>query len=94
MENNEVLFQENDVLEVVEGIAESDTAGGGLAKTIVVGAAALLTTLGVVAYKKRNKIDEWRIKRLEKKGYAVYKPQDAEEQQEAYYETKCDEHKE
>lgn len=74
-------MEENKTLEMAEVAVEEmveycePTGKKGLA--IGLGLAAL-GGLGVLAYKGRGKLEDMRVKRLEKKGYVVYRPEELE----------------
>ena len=59
--------------------ATEEESGGSIFSVLAVAAIAGATALVGGAIKKSGKIDEHRIKRLEKKGYVVTKPEPAEE---------------
>lgn len=80
MEENKTMEMEvmNDD-EVMDTYETEETSGKGLG---VVAVGAVLAAVGVgiaVARKNKGKLDEWRIRRLEKKGYVVTKPEDVVE---------------
>lgn len=73
--NNEMELEEiENVAEVMEACEAPEATDGKKIAGIVIGAVAV----GVAAliYKNRKKFESWQIKRLEKKGYVVYKPED------------------
>ena len=79
MDENVKVFDENieeEVIEVCEALEES---GNGMFGAIVIGAVGALGTIGGLVYKNRNKIkdkiEQRYAKKLEKKGYVVYKPE-------------------
>lgn len=69
----------NDIVEEVEEVAVTpEITGGNLKKVAVglgVGAVAVVTAWAI---KNKDKLDEWRIRKLEKKGYTVIKPDTVE----------------
>lgn len=69
----------NDIVEEVEEVAVTpEITGGNLKKVAVglgVGAVAVVTAWAI---KNKDKLDEWRIRKLEKKGYTVIKPETVE----------------
>lgn len=72
---DEIMTEEVDT--TIEAIEEE--SGGSIFSVLAVAAIAGATALVGWAIKKSGKIDEHRIKRLEKKGYVVTKPEPAEE---------------
>lgn len=67
-DNNEEVLDTNEYSE--------ESGGGNLGKIMVVAAIGVVG-LGIACYRKnRGKLDQMRIKRLEKKGYQVYKIDD------------------
>lgn len=73
----------NENVNDIEEIEEVETApeGSGVVEVaaIVVGAVvAVGAGIGALVYKNRDKIDEWRINKLRKKGYVISKIEDAE----------------
>lgn len=82
MEENKVMevetMENNEVMENYEPVTEE--TGNGI-PVAVVGAAVVGIGLGIAAVKKgKGKLTEWNIKRLEKKGYVVTKPEDIVEE--------------
>lgn len=75
MEENKTMEMEvMDNTEVMDTYEPEETSGKGIS---VVAVGAVLAAIGVgvaVVRKRKGKLDEWRIKRLEKKGYVVTKP--------------------
>lgn len=71
MENEIMTNEEMEVVTDME-IDEMPCEGGGLIGKVIVGA-VVTAAAGFAAYKLRDKVDAWRIKRLEKKGYVVSK---------------------
>ena len=61
---------------------EEESSGDGFA-IIAVAVVTGITALGGWLLKKSGKLDEYRIKKLEKKGYVVSKPEPVEEDVEA-----------
>lgn len=76
--NNEMNFEEMvehvdaSELEVFENLDDLECSDNVIGK-IVIGAVAGVVGLGALAFAKRDKIRDWRIKRWEKKGYKVEK---------------------
>lgn len=60
-------------------VADEEESGGDAFAIIAVAVAAGITALGGWLLKKSGKIDEYRIKKLEKKGYIVSKPESEED---------------
>lgn len=79
MNNEEIMATNNDMIETVtdteldyENYEDIETSNGVLGK-VLLGAAVGIGGAAALIYKNRNKILDWRIKRLEKKGYKVEK---------------------
>ena len=79
MNNEEIITTNNDMIETVtdteldyENYEDVGTSSGVLGK-VLLGAAVGVGGVAALVYKNRNKILDWRIKRLEKKGYKVEK---------------------
>ena len=70
-------FTTKEVDDTIDAIEEE--SGRRILRIIMVAAAAGATALTGWAIKKSGKIDEYRIKKLEKKGYVVSKPEPVEE---------------
>ena len=68
-----------DIAEEIEEVGVTpEIAGGNLKKVAVglgVGAVAVVTAWAIM---NKDKLDEWRIRKLEKKGYTVIKPETVE----------------
>lgn len=75
--NVEEVNLEEDVIVVCEDPEEEE---GGALGLILLGAAAVVG-IGAFVLKRIGKIDEWRIKCLQKKGYVVLKPEEVEAQE-------------
>lgn len=74
METNEIMeVEELTTVEDVEIYEESEGSVVGTVLKVVAGAA--IAAGGILLYKGRNKITDWNIKRLEKKGYVITKPE-------------------
>lgn len=69
MENEIMEMQNEEVMEVYE--EPEETTGNGLLGKIVAGAVVVAIGAGALIYKNRNKLEERRIKKLEKKGYVI-----------------------
>lgn len=68
----ETMENGNEVMENYEPVEET---GNGI-PVAVVGAAVVGIGLGIAAVKKgKGKLEKWNIRRLEKKGYVVTKPE-------------------
>jgi hypothetical protein len=73
----EEIKNEEVIEEVVENCDIPEVSSDNMIGKIVAGAVVVCTgALAALAYKNREKLDEIRIKKLEKKGYTVYKPED------------------
>lgn len=89
VEEMELVTNANE--EVLDTYEDSEVLGGGVLGKVLVG--ALITGAGLgAAYlcKNRGKLDEWRIKKLEKKGYQVYKADEVYEDDEYFDEENSD----
>ena len=67
-------FEEIENTEMVEINEETENSGIGTVVKIVAG--VVITGLGILAYKNRHKLEERQIRKLEKKGYLVVRPED------------------
>lgn len=77
--NEEIKKEELEIMEeVVDDYNEVETSGSKMLATVVIG--AVCAGVAAILYKNRGKIEEWRIKRLEKKGYIVYKPDEVDDE--------------
>lgn len=80
MENEIMNTEMVEDVEIYDGVEEttedSDTMSGKTIAGLVFG--GVLVLAGVLLYKNREKFTEWRIKKLQKKGYVVYKPEEVE----------------
>lgn len=76
MEENKTMEMEvMDNNEVVDTYESEETSGKGIS-VVAVGAIAAGIGLGIVAAKKcKGKLEDWKVKSLEKKGYVVTKPE-------------------
>lgn len=68
--NVEEVNLEEDVIVVCEDPSNDENPVG----VVIALAAAAVIGIGAIIMKRKGKFDEWRIKRLEKKGYVVLKP--------------------
>lgn len=82
-------FEEMENTEVSTINDDFETSGGGIAGKIVVGTLAVAAVGAGAALlcknKVKTKIEERRIKKLEKKGYVVYKPDEVVDEPEDEY---------
>ena len=66
----------NEVKDITEAVVDECTnSGNGIRKIVVAGTVVVVAGVGALVYKNRTKLDEMRIKKLEKKGYIVYRPE-------------------
>lgn len=73
-------LEEMENVEIIELDEEPETSGGGILGKIVVGTVVAAVGVGAaLLYKNKGKLDERRIKKLEKRGYVVYKTDDSDE---------------
>lgn len=71
IKNNEIEIVERE-LDIVDDYYEESS--NGISGKVVVGLGIVGIGLGLALYRKnKNKINEWRIKKLEKQGYVVSK---------------------
>ena len=68
---NEIMEMHNEVEFVEVNEEPEETTGNGLLGKIVAGAVVVAIGAGALIYKNRNKLEERRIKKLEKKGYVI-----------------------
>lgn len=81
---NEELKNNNEMVELVEEVdtytpEEEFEESGGILKKVAVGVGALTVgALGTLAVKNRDKLKAWKeertVKKLEKKGYEIFRP--------------------
>lgn len=73
----------NDIEEIEEVEVTPEDSGTVSILPIVIGAgSAVVAGVAALAYKNRAKIEEWKINRLRKKGYTIYKNEDIVEVEE------------
>ena len=75
MEDN-IMTNVNENVEEIETVDETPEEMGenvDLVKVVVGLGAIVVAGVGAVAYKNRDKLEKWMIKKLEKKGYHVAK---------------------
>lgn len=78
MEENKNLEAIEEETEEVDVAPETYSLGNGSIGVIVGLCSIVGATVVGLAIKHRDKLDEWRIRKLEKKGYTVSKPVDVE----------------
>ena len=73
----------NDIeeIEVVE-LTPEDSETVNILPIIIGAGAAVIAGVAAIAYKNRAKIEEWKINRLRKKGYTIYKNEEVVEVEE------------
>lgn len=77
---NEMELVNNSDVEVLDYCDNYEESGSGILGKVMIGAAIAGVGLGAVLLRKnRDKINEWRIRKLEKAGYVVAKVEDNEE---------------
>ena len=75
METPEVIEENIELMEPeIYEMEPEEESGIGLGK-IAIGTALVVGGIGLLCYKFRDKIDEHRVKKLEKKGYTVIQPE-------------------
>lgn len=73
---NEIMELDNDTEAEVYDLEPEEESGNGILGKILIGAGVLAAGgLAALAYKNRAKLEERRIKKLEKKGYTVIRPE-------------------
>lgn len=70
---NEIMTNEIEVVEDVEVVEEQPQKSGAGIIALAVGAGIVAGVTALIC-KNKHKFEEYRIKKLEKKGYVVYKP--------------------
>lgn len=72
--NEELMnYDENENMEVCGNYDDTEASGGGIFGKVLLGLAAVGVGAAVLYHKNKDKIDERRIRKLEKKGYQVTK---------------------
>lgn len=79
MEDKEIMTEEINENEEIEVYNEPEESGSGILGKVVIGALVVVGA-GVAAliYKNKGKLDERRIRKLEKKGYIIQRPIDVD----------------
>ena len=73
----------NDIEEIEEVEVTPEDSGTVNILPIIIGAgSAVVAGVAAIAYKNRAKIEEWKINRLRKKGYTIYKNEEVVEVEE------------
>ena len=73
----------NDIEEIEEVEVTPEDSGTVNILPIIIGAgSAVVAGVAAIAYKNRAKIEEWKINRLSKKGYTIYKNEEVVEVEE------------
>lgn len=73
----------NDIEEIEEVEVTPEDSGTVNILPIIIGAgSAVVAGVAALAYKNRAKIEEWKINRLRKKGYTIYKNEEVVEVEE------------
>ena len=73
---NEIMELDNDTEAEVYDLEPEEESGNGILGKILIGAGVLAAGgLAALVYKNRDKLEERRIKKLEKKGYTVIRPE-------------------
>ena len=94
MENNEIMNNEMELenYEIVDEIEETDENPESTDGKKILGliAGAVVVGVGIMLYKNRKKLEAWRIRRLEKKGYKVIKIENETEYEGTFEEIGCD----
>ena len=73
----------NDIEEIEEvEVTPEDSATVNVLPIIIGAGSAVVAGVAAIAYKNRAKIEEWKINRLRKKGYTIYKNEEVVEVEE------------
>lgn len=73
----------NDIEEIEEvEITPEDSETVNILPIIIGAGSAVVAGVAAIAYKNRAKIEEWKINRLRKKGYTIYKNEEVVEVEE------------
>ena len=73
----------NDIEEIEEGeVTPEDSETVNILPIIIGAGSAVVAGVAAIAYKNRAKIEEWKINRLRKKGYTIYKNEEVVEVEE------------
>ena len=73
----------NDIEEIEEvEVTPEDSETVNILPIIIGAGAAVVAGVAAIAYKNRAKIEEWKINRLRKKGYTIYKNEEVVEVEE------------
>lgn len=75
-EETMMTYEEVENTGVNEVYEETETSGNGNLGKIVLGVGAVVAAAVAVAHFTKNKRREYQIKKLEKAGYVIYKPED------------------
>jgi urocanate hydratase len=82
MEKELIMNEEMETEMALDTYDEPEVQGRGLGKIIAIGGTALVGGAAALAIKNKKKlaakIEDHKIKKLEKKGYVVYKPEEVE----------------
>lgn len=78
MKNLEAI-ENTDVMEICDDAVSS---GNGIVGKLVVGAVVVGAGVAALLYKNRAKLEERRVRKLEKKGYVIYRPGDFDYEEE------------
>ena len=73
----------NDIKEIEEvEVTPEDSETVNILPIIIGAGSAVVAGVAAIAYKNRAKIEEWKINRLRKKGYTIYKNEEVVEVEE------------
>lgn len=73
----------NDIEEIEEvEVTPEDSETVNILPIIIGAGSAVVAGIAAIAYKNRAKIEEWKINRLRKKGYTIYKNEEVVEVEE------------
>ena len=73
----------NDIEEIEEvAVTPEDSETVNILPIIIGAGSAVVAGVAAIAYKNRAKIEEWKINRLRKKGYTIYKNEEVVEVEE------------
>lgn len=86
MEENEIRTEEFNENEEAKVLNDQESSGSGIVAAVIVGAVVLVGAgIAALIHKNKDKIDERRIKKLEKKGYTIQRPIEVDSDSNVFY---------